>query len=47
VRAGDRVTLIDQHHEPGRERIENGSRGQILDITPNGEVLIEFDVTGR
>jgi ATP-dependent exoDNAse (exonuclease V) alpha subunit len=47
IRQGDRVALIDQHHEPGVERIENGSRGQILDINPAGEVLIEFDVTGR
>ncbi len=47
VRQGDRVALIDQHHEPGQERIENGSRGQVLDISPEGGVLIEFDVTGR
>ena len=47
VREGDRVALIDQHHEPGQQRIENGSRGQILDITTEGGVLIEFDVTGR
>jgi conjugative relaxase-like TrwC/TraI family protein len=47
IRQGDRVALIDQHHEPGVERIENGSRGEVLDITPAGEVLIEFDVTGR
>ncbi|HXB64881.1 MAG TPA: MobF family relaxase [Solirubrobacteraceae bacterium] len=47
ARQGDRVALIDQHHEPGQERIENGSRGQILDITPDGSVLIEFDITGR
>jgi ATP-dependent exoDNAse (exonuclease V) alpha subunit len=47
IRQGDRVALIDQHHEPGVERIENGSRGQILDVTPTGDVLIEFDVTGR
>jgi ATP-dependent exoDNAse (exonuclease V) alpha subunit len=47
VRQGDRVALIDQHHEPGVQRIENGSRGEILDISETGEVLIEFDVTGR
>jgi ATP-dependent exoDNAse (exonuclease V) alpha subunit len=47
VRVGDRVALIDQHHEPGQERIENGSRGEVLDITPDGGVLIEFDVTAR
>ena len=47
IRQGDRVALIDQYHEPGLERIENGSRGEILDISETGEVLIEFDVTGR
>src|ERR1700722_10967827 len=47
IRQGDRIALIDQHHTPGVERIENGSRGEVLDITPAGEVLIEFDVTGR
>ena len=47
IRQGDRIALIDQHREPGVERIENGSRGEVLHITPAGEVLIEFDVTGR
>jgi ATP-dependent exoDNAse (exonuclease V) alpha subunit len=28
IRQGDRVAMIDQHHEPGEERIENGSRGE-------------------
>jgi conjugative relaxase-like TrwC/TraI family protein len=47
LRQGDRITLIDQHYQPGVERIENGSRGQVLDITPDGEVHVEFDVTGN
>ena len=47
LRQGDRVAMIEQHHEPGAPRIENGSRGEVLDITPAGEVLVEFDVTGR
>jgi conjugative relaxase-like TrwC/TraI family protein len=47
IRQGDRVAMIEQHHEPGVERIENGSQGEVLDITPAGEALIEFDVTGR
>jgi conjugative relaxase-like TrwC/TraI family protein len=47
IRQGDRIALIDQHHEPGVERIENGSRGEVLNITPAGQVLVEFDVTGR
>jgi conjugative relaxase-like TrwC/TraI family protein len=47
VRQGDRVTLIDQHHQPGEERIENGSRGQVLNVTAAGEVRVEFDMTGH
>jgi len=47
IRQGDRVAMIEQHHEPGAERIENGSQGEVLDITPTGEALIEFDITGR
>jgi conjugative relaxase-like TrwC/TraI family protein len=47
VRAGDRIAMIDQHHEPGVERIENGARGEVLDINDAGEVLVQFDVTGQ
>jgi len=45
VRAGDRVAMIDQHHQPGSERVENGARGQVIDINETGEVLIQFDAT--
>ncbi|MFZ1154082.1 MAG: MobF family relaxase [Solirubrobacteraceae bacterium] len=47
IRQGDRVAMVDQHHQLGEQRIENGSLGEVLDITPAGEVLIEFDVTAR
>jgi ATP-dependent exoDNAse (exonuclease V) alpha subunit len=47
IRQGDRIAMIEQHHEPGVERIENGSQGEVLHVTPAGEALIEFDVTGR
>jgi conjugative relaxase-like TrwC/TraI family protein len=47
IREGDRVAMIDQHHEPGQQRIENGSQGEVLEISPSGEVRIEFDVTGQ
>src|SRR4029077_9960754 len=47
VREGDRVALVEQHHERGVERIENGERGEVLQVTPAGEVSIEFDVTSR
>ncbi len=45
VRAGDRIAMIDQHHQPGAERIENGARGEVLDINQAGEALVQFDVT--
>jgi conjugative relaxase-like TrwC/TraI family protein len=47
VRAGDRVAMIDQHHQPGSERVENGARGQVIDINETGEVLIQFDATSQ
>jgi ATP-dependent exoDNAse (exonuclease V) alpha subunit len=47
IRKGDHISLIKPHHERGKQRIENGSRGQVLDITPAGEALIEFDLTGQ
>jgi conjugative relaxase-like TrwC/TraI family protein len=47
VRQGDRIALIDQHNQPGEERIENGSRGEALAVTSSEEVLVEFDVTGH
>ncbi len=47
VREGDRIAMIDQHHEQGMTRIENGERGEVLKVTPAGEVLIEFDRTGQ
>ena len=47
VRTGDRVALIEQHHQPGVDRIENGERGEVIDITDEGDVLVQLDVTGR
>jgi ATP-dependent exoDNAse (exonuclease V) alpha subunit len=47
IRQGDRVAMIDQHYEPGQQRIENGSQGEVLGISPAGEVLVEFDVTAE
>jgi conjugative relaxase-like TrwC/TraI family protein len=47
IREGDRIAMIDQHYEPGEQRIENGSQGDVLDVSPVGAVLIEFDVTGQ
>ncbi len=45
IRIGDRVTLTD-HRETGRPRVENGSRGYVLDITTDAQATILFDITG-
>jgi conjugative relaxase-like TrwC/TraI family protein len=47
IRAGDRVAMIDQHRQPGAERIENGAHGEVIDINETGEVLIQFDATNQ
>jgi len=47
IRAGDRVAMIDQHHQLGAERVENGARGEVIDINETGEVLIQFDATSQ
>ena len=47
VRAGDRVAMIDHHHQSGVERVENGARGEVIDINEAGEVLIQFDATNQ
>jgi conjugative relaxase-like TrwC/TraI family protein len=47
IRAGDRVAMIDQHRQPGTERVENGARGEVIDINETGKVLIQFDATSQ
>jgi conjugative relaxase-like TrwC/TraI family protein len=47
VRAGDRIAMIDQHRQPGVERVENGARGEVIDINEAGDVLIQFDATSQ
>jgi conjugative relaxase-like TrwC/TraI family protein len=47
IRAGDCVAMIDQHHQPGAERVENGARGEVIDINETGEVLVQFDATSQ
>ncbi|MFI4990557.1 MAG: ATP-dependent RecD-like DNA helicase [Solirubrobacterales bacterium] len=47
LREGDRVALIEQHRQPGRPRIENGERGEVLGLSKMGELRVRFDVTGR
>jgi ATP-dependent exoDNAse (exonuclease V) alpha subunit len=47
IRQGDRIAMVAQHYEPGQRRVENGSQGDVLQVTPDGAVLVEFDVTGQ
>jgi conjugative relaxase-like TrwC/TraI family protein len=47
IRAGDRIAMVDQHHQRGTQRIENGAKGEVLDITDEGDVLIQFDATNQ
>jgi conjugative relaxase-like TrwC/TraI family protein len=47
LRAGDRIAMIAQHHQPGEQRIENGARGEVLDIDEEGHVLIQYDATSQ
>ncbi len=34
LREGDRVTFVSQHRPDGERRVENGTRGEILDVDP-------------
>jgi conjugative relaxase-like TrwC/TraI family protein len=47
LRAGDRIAMIDQHYAPGEQRVENGSQGEVLEVSADARVLIEFEVTGQ
>ena len=47
IRAGDRIAMIEPHRQPGKPRIDNGSLGEVLDITPTGGAVIHFDLTGE
>jgi conjugative relaxase-like TrwC/TraI family protein len=47
LRAGDRIAMIEPHHKPGTARIENGTRGEVLDINEAGDALVQFDPTGE
>jgi conjugative relaxase-like TrwC/TraI family protein len=47
IRVGDRVALIEPHYASGKPRVENGSHGQVVDITHNGAAVIRFDRSGE
>ncbi len=48
LRASDRFTMIEQHHPASGGRVENGSRGTVVEIDADTRrLLIELDGTGR
>ena len=45
VRAGDRVAIIDQHHQPGASASRTAPAAKSSTSPTTGEVLIQFDAT--
>jgi AAA domain len=43
VREGDHVAFIAQHRPPGRPRVENGTRGEVIGIDRGGTVTLTLD----
>jgi hypothetical protein len=42
-----RIALIAQHRPPGQARVENGTRGEITDISRDRTVTLALDGSGR
>ena len=47
LRQGDLVAFIAQHRPPGQARVENGTRGEITDISSDRTVTLALDGSGR
>jgi conjugative relaxase-like TrwC/TraI family protein len=47
LREGDRIVFTSQHREPGQPRVENGSRGQVTDISHDRDVTVALDISDR
>jgi conjugative relaxase-like TrwC/TraI family protein len=47
LRQGDHIAFIAQHRPPGQARIENGTRGEITDISPDRTITLTVDGSGR
>jgi ATP-dependent exoDNAse (exonuclease V) alpha subunit len=47
LREGDRIVFTAQHREPGQPRVENGSRGQVTDISHDRGVTVALDISER
>ncbi|HSZ69530.1 MAG TPA: MobF family relaxase [Solirubrobacteraceae bacterium] len=47
LRQGDHVAFIAQHRPPGQARVENGTRGEITDISRDQTVTLALDGSHR
>ncbi len=47
VREGDRIVFTAQHHEPGRPRVENGSRGEVTGVDHDRGITVALDISER
>lgn len=47
LREGDHVAFIAQHRPPGQDRVENGTRGEIIRIDHDGNLQLTIDGSGR
>ena len=47
LRQGDHVAFIAQHRPPGQARVENGTRGEVTDISRDRTVTLALDGSGR
>jgi hypothetical protein len=47
LRHGDHVAFIAQHRPPGQARVENGTRGEVTDISRDRTVTLALDGSGR
>jgi conjugative relaxase-like TrwC/TraI family protein len=47
LRQGDHVAFVAQHRPPGQARVENGTRGEVTDISHDRTVTLALDGSGR
>jgi hypothetical protein len=47
LRQGDHVALIAQHRPPGQARVENGTCGEVTDISGDRTITLALDGSGR
>ncbi len=47
LRQGDHVAFVAQHRPPGQARVENGTRGEVTDISRDRTVTLALDGSGR